>query len=295
MAVERILEGTVQTVRDQGWLDPAAGRVQRGLQALFAAGGGAGRAVKNFLHGTWLGHPLHPVLVGVPIGAWTVAAVLDGLEASSGRRELGSGADASVAVGLAGALAAAAAGATDWTHTNGNARRVGAAHALLNTGAVLLYGASWVLRRRGQRRAGRGLSSIGYAIGFASAYLGGHLVYAERVGVDHAGRGPSPEDFVPVLPETDLDEGRPRRVGAAGTAVVLVRRSGRILALQETCSHMGGPLADGSLDGEGIRCPWHGSRFSVDDGRVLDGPATRPQPCFEARVRDGRIEVRRAR
>ncbi len=64
----------------------------------------------NFLHGTWLGHPLHPVLSDVPLGAWTAALALDGIEAASGRRELGPGADAAITVGLGGVAAPAAWG-----------------------------------------------------------------------------------------------------------------------------------------------------------------------------------------
>jgi nitrite reductase/ring-hydroxylating ferredoxin subunit len=75
--------------------------------------------------------------------------------------------------------------------------------------------------------------------------------------------------------------------------VVLVRRRGRIHALGERCAHFGGPLADGEVRDDAIVCPWHGSRFSLEDGRVLDGPATMPQPCFETRVRDGFVEIRR--
>jgi nitrite reductase/ring-hydroxylating ferredoxin subunit len=71
-----------------------------------------------------------------------------------------------------------------------------------------------------------------------------------------------------------------------------VRRDGHIYALAETCSHLGGPLSEGELVDHTVRCPWHCSRFSLEDGTVIDGPATHPQPCMDARVRDGRIEVR---
>jgi len=71
------------------------------------------------------------------------------------------------------------------------------------------------------------------------------------------------------------------------------RRANRY-ALAERCSHLGGPLADGMLEDGCIQCPWHGSRFALEDGRPIDGPASIPQPCFETRVRNGRIEVRAA-
>lgn len=287
-------EAAVDLVKRQDWLDPVAERMQRAVSAAFDAAGPAKRPVANFLHGVWLGHPLHPALVSIPIGAWSVAAVLDGVEVASGRRELAPAADMAVGMGLLGALASAAAGLADWQHTSGEPRRVGVVHALLNTGATALYAASWIARRRGRRGAGRGLASVGYAVANASAYFGGHLVYGERIGVTHATAPAEPRDFVDVVAEGDLEEGRPRRASVAGASVVLVRLDGRIYALAETCSHLGGPLADGAVEEGCIRCPWHGSRFRLEDGGVVDGPATMPQPRYEARVRDGRVELRRA-
>jgi len=63
----------------------------------------------------------------------------------------------------------------------------------------------------------------------------------------------------------------------------------------ETCAHMGGPLAEGTLMDGSVRCPWHGSQYALEDGRELDGPFAFPQPRFETRIRDGQIEVRAAR
>jgi nitrite reductase/ring-hydroxylating ferredoxin subunit/uncharacterized membrane protein len=270
-------------------------RLQRSVSAAFRAAGAGGRAVKNLLHGTWLGHPLHPVLTDVPIGAWTAALALDAADTAAGGRRDGfrRGADGAIRVGIAGAVAAALAGLTDWQHTGGPARRAGLAHAALNTAALALYTGSLVLRRRRARRAGRGLAGAGFGVLLASAYLGGRLVYHHRVGVDHADRE-GVEGFARALRESDLLDGQPRRAEVEGVRIVLVRRDGRIHALGERCSHLGGPLAEGEVRGDGLVCPWHGSRFALTDGRVLDGPATMPQPCFETRVRDGYVEVRRS-
>jgi nitrite reductase/ring-hydroxylating ferredoxin subunit len=97
---------------------------------------------------------------------------------------------------------------------------------------------------------------------------------------------------VAVLGESDLAESTARRVHARGVALVLVRRAGRVYALADECAHLGGPLSEGSLEDVSIRCPWHGSRFALEDGAVLEGPATFTQPCFEVRSRGGQIEVR---
>ena len=126
----------------------------------------------------------------------------------------------------------------------------------------------------------------------ASAYLGGRLVYRDKIGVDHAQRD-EPQGFLRAIREGELRDDQPVRAEVGGLRVVLVKRGGRVYALGERCSHLGGPLAEGAVHDEAIVCPWHGSRFALEDGRVLDGPATMPQPCFETRVRDGFVEVRR--
>ena len=291
-----LAESAARGIERQEWMAPVEDALQRAVAAAFKAGGNAGRAVKNFLHGTWLGHPLHPALTDVPLGAWTTALVFDTLDAGSRgwpwqgatRRR----ADDAILVGIVGAVGAALAGLTDWQHTNGTARRTGLAHAALNTVALGLYTGSLVVRRRGSRGAGRSLAVAGFGMVMASAWLGGRLVYRERVGVDHAQRE-EPEGFLRALRESELREGQPVRAEIDGLRVVLVKRNGRVYAIGERCSHLGGPLAEGEVRDDSIVCPWHGSRFALADGRVLDGPATMPQPCFETRIRDGFVEVRR--
>lgn len=137
-----------------------------------------------------------------------------------------------------------------------------------------------------------GFAMLGYAVSSASAYLGGHLVFGEQIGVNHAAAQEMPKEFVPILPDAELEEGEMKRADADGVPVLLVRLEGAVCALAHTCSHLGGPLSEGKLEGDVVQCPWHGSRFNVRDGSVVDGPATFPQPCFEARVREGQIEVR---
>jgi nitrite reductase/ring-hydroxylating ferredoxin subunit/uncharacterized membrane protein len=296
MVVGRADRAMTEAIARQGWLEPVDRALGQGVSHAFAAAGPLGRRAKNFLHGTWLGHPLHPALTDVPIGAWTTALALDLLEALAGRDELGPGADAAVGLGLLGAAGAALAGLTDWEATGGNARRVGLVHGLLNLGVTGIYGASLLARRRGARGLGRGLAVAGFAIANYSAYLGGHLVYAERIGVTHSQdrMGSPAAEFVPVLAEAELREGELRQVVVRGAPIALARRGGRHYAIDDTCSHLGCSLADGALAGDSVRCPCHGSRFALADGRVLDGPATLPQPAYEARVRDGQIEVRMA-
>jgi nitrite reductase/ring-hydroxylating ferredoxin subunit/uncharacterized membrane protein len=233
------------------------------------------------------------VLTDVPIGAWTMAFFLDLVEAGRGCSALSRGSDATIGIGVLGALCAASAGLTDWYPLHSKpTRRVGLLHALLNVTATALYASSWIQRKRGKRRSGLNLAFAGSVVATVSAYLGGILVYEQRVGVDHAPRQGLPDTFVPVLPDAELPDNHLRRVEANGVPIVLARRDGVIYALAETCAHMGGPLAEGKLDGDSVICPWHGSRFCLKDGHVLDGPATFSQPCFETRIRNGQIEVK---
>lgn len=256
----------------------------------------------NALHGNWLGHPVHPLLVTVPIGAWTLAFGLDLLAAlgfSRDKRGNARVADTALKAGAAGAVAAAATGLADWQHLNGRDRRVGTVHALANGAALALNLASIALRGRGRRREGRVASAAGWACMFAGGYLGGHLVYRRRVGVDHADRSPEPRDFRPVLPFSELAEDRPRRVEVwdenvrQSVGVALVRHAGRVHAMGARCSHMGGPLDQGWVLGGALVCPWHGSRYDLETGWPTGGPSTCPQPRYEVRLRDGVVEIRR--
>lgn len=250
---------------------------------------------KDFLHGKWLGHALHPVLTDIPVGAWTVALALDAAEMMSGEEGVGDAADLVVGIGLAGAVASAVTGLTDWSETDGRAKNVGIVHGVLNLAATGLYTASLISRRRkSSRQSGIALSMLGYAVASFSAYLGGHLVFGEQVGVDHTATADQnqPEKFTRVMRADDLQERKPVRVDMEDRAVLLVRIGDRIHALTNNCPHLGGPLNEGKLEGDSIRCPWHGSRFCLTDGAVLDGPSTFDARVFDVRVRDGQIEVR---
>lgn len=281
----------VEALEQQDWLEPVEGALQKAVGAAYESAGPAGRHVKNFLHGVWLGHPLHPVLTDVPLGAWTATMVLDLMEAS-GQKGLSRSTDITLKIGLAGAAAAALAGLTDWQATDGAARRVGIAHGLLNLTATGLYAMSLVERNRRNRGTGRLLAYCGFAVSSISAWLGGNLVYGKQIGVNHTAGEPMPEGWTDAASESDLAEGQPVRAEAGGVKVLLVKRAGEIYAIAEVCSHLGGPLSEGKLEGDTIECPWHASRFCIRDGSVVDGPATHPQPRFETRVRKGRVEVR---
>ena len=270
-------------------------RVQKLIDKILYGGGrSSAQKIRNFLNGTWLGEPLHVVLTDVPIGAWTVAIAFDVLDLIRARREFALAADTSIAIGLVCAAGAAVTGVTDWSDVDPPARRTGFIHGLLNLGATALFTTSLVLRKKKSRTRGRICAALGYAVTSYAAHLGGEMVYKRRVGVDRTEGQAFPREFVAVLPDQELKDDKPTRAVHDGVPILLVRSGERIFALAETCSHFSGPLAEGKLIGNSIVCPYHNSRFSLEDGRVLDGPAVHPQPCLEVRIRDGQIEVRKS-
>ena len=284
-------ETNLEAIANEPWLDEVGNPLRETVHALFNNAGAAGRTAKNALHGVWLGHPLHPVLTDVPIGAWTTALALDAREAATGDEGYGRAADFAVGVGLVAAVGAAITGLTDWSETDGKARRLGLLHGLLNITATAFVATSYLLRRNGSRPAGRACTVAGYGIAAAAAYLGGSLVYRERIGVTHAAVA-TPEEFTPVLDGAALPENSMRKATIEDASFLLVRQDQRLCALAHPCAHLGGPLSEGTLKEGSVVCPWHGSEFALEDGQVLNGPATESQPCFAVRERDGKIEVR---
>ncbi len=277
--------------RRLNWLDPLANALQQRANALLTRDG-APTAAKSWLNGVWLGHPLHPALTDVPVGAWTMTLALDALAVASDSEGMRRAADAALTIGVAGAIGAAAAGAADWSDTQGETRRIGMLHALLNSAALALNVWSLLKRMGGSRGAAIGLSTAAYAIAGVSATIGGELVFRRGIGVSHQVWPEPPREFTSVLADAALAEGRLTRASAGDVPVCLLRRDGRIFAVEEWCTHLGGPLAEGRLDGTTVTCPWHGSRFDLATAEPLNGPATSPLRRLETRVQDGRIEVR---
>lgn len=249
------------------------------------------RRVADVLHGTWLGHPLHPALTDLTIGAWLIGGAFDAvgeLRDSPAARRTG---DHLAAVGTAAAVPTALSGLADFSTFPEGSSRPATLHGLLNAVNMGLYGLSLRDRRNGNRRRGLAFSWIAQGLTLASAWLGGQLVYKHRVGVDHSDSFTGPKEWTPVLDEAELPEGKPKRVEVEGKGLFLYREDGRVHAIGSVCSHAGGPLEEGEVRGCTVRCPWHDSVFDLRDGGIVHGPATRPQPSFETRVREGRVEV----
>jgi nitrite reductase/ring-hydroxylating ferredoxin subunit len=276
-------QGLIEAVERQAWLDKVGDYVMELAKPLLNAP--QAPRVMDFLHGRWLGHSLHPALSDLPLGFWTGSLLLDLVGASKSAGVLS-------AAGSATAVATAASGLADWTHTYGSERRVGMLHGLANSAGLGLQVLSLGARLRRRRLKALGYSFLGWSLSVGAAYLGGELIYGKGVAVNHDAWRTGPENWTPVAGTEELVEGAPRAVEVEGRKVLLYRENGRVYAIEETCTHAGGPLSEGEVRDGVVTCPWHGSQFRLKDGEALHGPATFGQPRLQTRVRGGRIEVK---
>jgi nitrite reductase/ring-hydroxylating ferredoxin subunit/uncharacterized membrane protein len=272
--------------------------VQNVVKVLIGSNRRPPRRFKSLLNGTWLHHPLHSVLNDVPVSAWFLTTAFDviWLAWPGARVWAPRGAEVAVLWGLVGALGAIVTGATDWSDTFGAARRLGLLHGTLNTTAFILYAISAGLRlstSSGQSVTAAIVGFVGLAVVSSGAYVGGDLVYAMGTGINHTAWEPAIEEFEPVAALADVPDRQLYPVVASGIKVILLREDERLYAIAATCTHAGGPLDEGTLEGGVVQCPWHGSRFRMRDGRVMTGPATISEPCYEVRVREGQVEIKR--
>jgi nitrite reductase/ring-hydroxylating ferredoxin subunit/uncharacterized membrane protein len=240
-----------------------------------------GRA-RDTLHGVPLGHPLHPMLVQVPVGTWLSASLLDawpGNETTSRRLVL---------AGLAASVPATLAGTADWSEQHEQQMRVGIVHAAANAAAIGLYAASVAVPARARMLRLAGLAAAG-----AGGFLGGHLAYRQSAGANQA--EPVPHLVEPgwhdLMPLDELDGRRPVKWMLGDVPVVVIRDGEHVHVLADRCSHLSGPLSDGDYRDGCLTCPWHGSTFRVADGGVARGPATAPQPVFRTHIADGIIQA----
>jgi len=274
------LDRSVEKVERAKALDSPARLVKKVVDTALASS-----AVRDALHGVWLGHPLHPALVVVPLGSWTSASLLDLLP---GRRQ--DAARTLVGIGVASALPAAAAGWADWSDLHPQQQRVGLVHAAANVLTIGIQLASWKARRQGRHARGAAFSLAALTVGNVGAYLGGHLAYRLGAMVNHAEEAPHilPEQWTRLGRLDELPDGKPTRRTLGGVPVFVLRRDRQVDVLYDLCSHLSGPLSEGELSGAGdevcITCPWHGSTFRLLDGDVRRGPTTYPQPVLQVRV-----------
>lgn len=247
------------------------------------------------LHGVWIGQPVHPALTGLPLGFWASATVLDFVPGSEQASQI------LLALGLAGALPAAAAGLADWSALHREQQRVGIAHAASSAGASAFFAASLLARARGQNTGGRLLALAGLAALGAGSFLGRHMAFGLGAGASHAEPVAhlAPLGWQDLCRIYELPDGRLARRRLGYLTLSVLRLGSDVLAVADQCAHLGGPLHQGTLTGSGdvpcVTCPWHGSTFRLTDGTVVHGPATARQPAFDTRiVEGGMVQVRPA-
>ncbi|SHH10262.1 Ferredoxin subunit of nitrite reductase or a ring-hydroxylating dioxygenase [Jatrophihabitans endophyticus] len=283
MRTSTLLERLVTRIEHATVLDAPAEAYASVLRTVVRPG-----PVEDTLSGVPVGHPVHPALVAVPIGAWVSAGVLDAQGERGAARRL-------VGLGVLAALPTAATGGSDYLTTAGAERRVGFVHAATNLAAIASYGVSWLLRRRGNDRAGVVASLVGATALGAGGWLGGHLAYAQGVGVDTTAFQKLPTEWTEAAQVADLPtDGSPSEVEVDGVPLLVAALDGAWVAMADRCTHRGAPLHEGTVEDGCIVCPWHDSAFALADGSVRSGPATRPQPSLETRQDGGRLLVRRS-
>ena len=285
------LTGFLDRLADVSTFDKAVEPARKAVLAVLRP-----QALKDFLHGTWLGHPLHPVLVQVPVGTWVSAGLLDAVP------PLRPAATALIGTGVVAAVPTALAGAADWSEQETGVRRLGALHAVANVVALGLYVGSLTARRKGNGGLGRVLSYAGLGLASASATVGGHMSYAQASGASHSATAARAltTDWIDLGPLDDLPDGRPMlRTGKGGSVAVplaAVRRGARVDVFIGACSHLSGPLYEGKVEQvrgtDCLVCPWHDSAFDLSDGQPRRGPAANPQDKLEIRMQAGRVMAR---
>ena len=267
--------------------------LDRFLQRCFRTS--AMRRVKIFLNGTWIGHPLHPMLTDIPIGAWTLAIVLDLIGLLFHLPQLGLASSIAVAVGVAGALAAAAAGLMDWMDIDPPEKAIGAFHATVNVSATILFLISFLMRssRHWQLEWTTFVVALaGYLLVMIGGYLGGALVFYKGVMINRNAYRNGPNDFTLAATTDELVEGELKRVLIQEQPVLLVKLNGKIHAVGAVCSHYGAPLNEGRVVQNTIECPWHASRFALKDGRVVQGPACAGVPVYDCRIVNAQVQIK---
>jgi nitrite reductase/ring-hydroxylating ferredoxin subunit/uncharacterized membrane protein len=249
------------------------------------------RPIQNFLNGSWLGHPVHAVVTDVPIGAMTVSVIADVI----GQPLV---ADVSLLLGVLGMVASAVTGAADYAEVDGTARNRATVHSVVMVLSLVLYLISLVIRSGSpaDRLVPIVIALGAYLLLTLGAEIGGDLVYLAGTHVNrHAWRGAGAKWIALELGDrADIPEGGPTKLKAGINELAVIRQGDRILAVHAQCAHAGGPLAEGSLVGDAIQCPWHGSRYRLADGHNVRGPAMYDQPAYDVRRSEsGGWEVRR--
>jgi nitrite reductase/ring-hydroxylating ferredoxin subunit/uncharacterized membrane protein len=251
-------------------------------------------------------HPLHPMLIPFPFafltGGWgfgLAAALFKSRDLTAVWRHM-------VPTGVAAGLAAAVPGILDFAETvppDSSAKSRAAKHGLLNSTALLLFTAGWVISRRSRRTTlPLVLQGLGTAALSVGGWMGGTLVYRNQIGVDHryANTGKWQEEtrehsrgYALLAAAQGLGVNQMKLVHAGDTRIAVGHTEDGYAAFQDRCTHRGGPLSDGVLICGTVQCPWHGSQFDVKTGEVKCGPAEKAIKVYPVGDKEKVPEVHR--
>ena len=249
-------------------------------------------------------HPVHPMLIALPIGLWIGSLVFDCIAAARNNPSFAAAGFYAAIAGCVGAALAAVPGAADLftvVPEGSSARRRGYIHGTLNVVALAVFIA--VAARRGGAaampdRLSLLLSAAAVAAIAVSGWLGGTLVFRNQIGVDHryANAGKYRERELrgwdqPVCNQSELSDGQMILAYVGSRKIVVGRCADGMVAFSDRCTHSGGPLSDGALVGCTVQCPWHGSQFNIHTGRVVAGPANEGIEVYAVDVRNGEVFV----
>lgn len=253
------------------------------------------RPLKLLASGTWLQHPLHPLLTDVPVGSWTLAIILELVALIFQVQGLGLASAIAIGLGVLAALAAIVTGFTDWMDVDPPEKALGLVHATFNIVSTLLFliaflmlwSSNWTISI-----ANFVVALVAYVVIAVGAFIGGDLVYRLGTMVNRNAYRSGPKDFTTAMAASDLPENLVKRVDVKGEPILLLKRADKIFAIGAVCSHYGGPLEKGKVVGNTVQCPYHYSRFSIEDGSVKEGPSTSPVPAYDTQIVGGQIQVR---
>ena len=261
--------------------------------AVYGALGTPGKYFQDFLNGSWLGHPVHPVVTDVVVGGATVAVILDLLRYFLGVTGLEDALTWSI--GLVTVAGLVPFHRPDRLQGHRHRRRAQCRrlprrdqhHRDRPLRRVLLHAPGRRSRRQASGSSWSATWSSRWAPTSAATWSSSTATWSIAAPSRAARRRPTSRP--PARRRAaggDSHEGELRRHDA-----VLVRRGDVVSALKEACSHAGGPLSEGTLHGDTIVCPWHHSAFSLADGAVRHGPASNRQVAYRARISEGQVEI----
>jgi nitrite reductase/ring-hydroxylating ferredoxin subunit/uncharacterized membrane protein len=251
------------------------------------------------------GHPIHPMLIPFPFAFLTGAFVFDVLGWWLGNMELAYTGRHLTVGGIIAGLVAAIPGAIDYFGSvppESSGKKRATQHAIANVTALTLFAISYQLRDDGEASLGTmTLELAGLCVMSIAGWMGGTLVYRNQIGVDHryadAGKWQETSvekttDRVVIADAEDLKVNQMKLVRAGSKRMALTRTEDGFHAIDDRCTHKGGPLSDGVLICGTVQCPWHGSQFDVKTGDVKCGPAKKKIGTHKVEESNGQIRLR---